>query len=428
MRTNVPCSRMLLGVYAGLLAMYGTAVASVPFEDWKPVGPGNAGQLLGTATDPTNALHTVAVGWGGYGMIETQDGGASWTNWTVALSGSSFRFAAFDHRRMYLLSFHRVLYCTTDGGHSWTTSSIPIPGAGYSTTVCAHPTDPNTVYVAGYTYISSVFHFVFGKSTDGGLSWTVSTHSTPGADDQPTLVVSRSNPQRFLAACGNGACLVSSNGGASWSVLSGKGGICPAIDPTDDRRMYVTGVSGAFYSSTDAGVTWQSKTTVSNIYRLGIDPLNPANLYGAYGNTNFQMGMAVSKDYGATWSNCPGVISSYKSYKPTGVEVMSANPSNVLVATDAGLVMSRDAGRTWSRGDARAYASTTWSLSVASSRPSRIIQLTDAGLFRSDNGGDDWTSNLVRQDNVTFRYDNNLLTSAAIDPANPDRILLVGKS
>jgi photosystem II stability/assembly factor-like uncharacterized protein len=434
---------MLLGVCASLFATVVTAWSDLPIGDWKPVGPGNAGQLLGTVTDPTNESHTVAVSYGyygygyyGLGLIETRDGGASWTNWTVASPQVVYAFSAFDHRRMYGItgSYQTNLYCTTDGGHSWNLVGIPVVNYGRMTTVCAHPTDSNTVFTAGYTYISSVYYFMFGKSTNGGLSWTVSTHSSPGADARPTkLVVSRSNPQRLLATGdGNGTCWVSSNGGVSWSVLSGKGGICAAIDPTDDRRMYLTGASGSFYSSTDAGVTWQSKTTVSNIYCLGIDPLNPANIYGAYGPTNANvavtMGVVVSRDYGATWSNCPGVISSYKSYIPTGVEVMAANPSNVLVATDDGLFISRDAGRTWSRGDARAYASTPRSLSVAPSRPSRIMQLTDAGLFRSDNGGDDWTSNLVRQDNVTFSYRNDLLTSAAIDPANPDRILLVGKS
>ena len=69
-----------------------------------------------------------------------------------------------------------------------------------------------------------------------------------------------------------------------------------AIDPTDENKVYTTGKS--VYRTTDGGATWTKDASQAfNIEALGVDPVNPANLYGASSSSAF-----VSHDSAQTWT------------------------------------------------------------------------------------------------------------------------------
>lgn len=370
------------------------ALADLPVEDWKPVGPGKA-SFVGTVSDSTNAMHIVGVG-GGY-CFETTDGGSSWSR-LGTVSGSAF--SAFDHRRMY------VMYSTTcgrtlDGGATWTYWNFNTPPAVTIQTICSHPTDSNVVYAAGYT---SSGGFSFCRSANAGETWVEVTNVFNFVGGVNGMAVSPSNPD-WIMVCGrktpswNALVVVSTNGGATWNDISATVDAQAnnelkktVFDANDHRRMYVAGKY--FYSSANGGVSWQQRTAVPAVTALGVDP-HSGKIYAAYATSvaPYLVKLCASSDYGNTWTTRETDVLVTPTYPitPTYIEVLRANPANVWISSQNGVFKSEDAGQTLVRADQRFFFGNVAALDVASSRPSRLFASASAGMFRSDNGGDDWT-------------------------------------
>lgn len=392
------------------------ALADLPVEDWKAVGPGRA-SFLGTISDPTNALHILGVG-GGY-CFETTDGGSSWTK-LGAVSGTAF--SAFDHRRMYVM-FGSTCRRTLDGGTTWTSWSSFNPLVTMKS-ICAHPTDSNVVYATGTTLSSGLS---FWKSADAGETWMEVTNVFTFVGGVNGMAVSPSNPD-WIMVCGrktpnwNALVLVSTNGGALWSDISGvvdsqaNNELLKAVfDPNDHRRMYVAGKY--FYSSANGGASWQLRSAVPAVTALGVDPYS-GRVYAAYGSSvsPFRVGLCASSDYGTNWTTRQTDVLAGQ-VTPTHIEVMRANPLNVWISSQNGVFKSEDAGQTLVRADQRFTYGNVKSVALAPSRPSRILAPMGGSMFRSDNGGDDWTEVFYPQ--ITPGAD------LSIAPDDPDLALWV---
>lgn len=446
MRTNVPCSRMLLGVYVGLLAMCGTAVAGAPFEDWEAIGPG-AASVFGVVGNPTNERNMVAIidtgdavkGSMGTRCIETTDGGSSWTIRGDRLRNVS-RVLAFDHRNIYLspyLNGTNLLH-TSDGGMTWDSFAFPV--GAYWNAVCPHPTDSNTLYAAGKESMSNIF--MFAASTNAGRSWTSTKFGNiTNVYTVSALAVSKTDPRKIVA-CGttsgtypNKYVLVcsSSDGGSSWQDLSKSVSTSAvtdlstvAIDPTDPNRIYLGGYDG-LYTSADGGGSWRN-TPNPGVRHLAIDPRDPRNLCAFYARRHpqyieYSTGVYVSHDYGATWEiHTDGFRDSATSDRGQ-VWFMPANPSNIVVSTWVyGLTQSYDGGRLWARASCAGMkfkTLLTYGLAMAPSCPSRIMAGTDMGNFRTDNGGADWTELFVGGAGSSY---------LAFHPTDPNIVLSFGDS
>src|SRR5437899_4419800 len=158
--------------------------------------------------------------------------------------------------------------------------------SGRITGIVAHPTDPNTIY------ISAAGGGVW-KTTNGGTSWSMLT------DAQPTLymgaiAIAPSNANVLYAGTGeanNGVTtyfgrgiLASTDGGASWTLRTGPGGVFNSrrltvskidIHPTDPNTAYaavadfgnngVCCIDTGIYKTTDGGANW---TNVTGAFRL----------------------------------------------------------------------------------------------------------------------------------------------------------------
>src|SRR5438552_12549910 len=190
-------------------------------------------------------------------------------------------------------------------------SSPAFANSGRIAGVAAHPTDPNTIY------ISAAGGGVW-KTTNGGTSWSMLT------DAQPTLymgaiAIAPSNANVLYAGTGeanNGVTtyfgrgiLASTDGGASWTLRTGPGGVFNSrrltvskidIHPTDPNTAYAAvadyGANGlccsdtGIYKTTDGGVNW---TNVTGSFGLDmnrpwsdllIDGTIPTTVYAAHGN------------------------------------------------------------------------------------------------------------------------------------------------
>lgn len=231
-------------------------------------------------------------------------------------------------------------------------SHAPRTGVGYVNALAVDPAMPSIVY-AGTD--NGVF-----KSVNGGTTFrSVNVGITNGsvvvlAIDPATL--DRPEGERTLYACTcsafdlprAGAVLASTNGGASWHVLTIRPNVrvvfALAVSPTMPTTLYASTDRGAF-KSMDGGATWSALTIGSSanaevVVAFAVDPTTPATVYAA----SSDRGVYKSTDGGATWNvNAVGLTGS--------VQALAIDPTRsttLYAGTDfSGAFKSMDGGATW---------------------------------------------------------------------------------
>jgi len=145
----------------------------------------------------------------------------------------------------------------------------------------------------------------FGKSTDGGITWTHSIISTPGNPAYP---------------------------------------YCLGVDPQHPDTVYLGGYEGslgALYRSLDAGERWTKLSTsviAGSIYSVSVDPSDPSVIFAAAGG-----GIYRSTDFGSSWIKVSDVI-----VQCMDLVIDPTEPSRVWVSTyGQGVFQSTDGGTTW---------------------------------------------------------------------------------
>jgi uncharacterized repeat protein (TIGR01451 family) len=225
------------------------------------------------------------------------------------------------------------------------------PTSGRINGIAAHPTDPNTLYVAAAG--GGVW-----KTTNGGSTWS------PLTDSEITLsmgaiAIAPSNPSVIYAGTGDAnfhidsnygrGVLVSTNGGTSWTLRNNASAFDRkaiseiAVDPTNANVAYVAvggngGVNGTpgntgIWKTTDAGVNWTHSTidltSAQPWTSVRIDPNNPSILYAAVGQYTGSTpnGVYKSTDAGTSWN----LLATAPSGGATGRIVVAIAKSNSQV-------------------------------------------------------------------------------------------------
>lgn len=189
---------------------------------------------------------------------------------------------------------------STDRGVTW--QRVPNPPVS-PLTITPHPSDPNTLFVAG---VDGIY-----KTVDGGQTWR--------------HVYSR----------------VSASVGCCFNI---------AIDPANTRQMYVYGFDAPiqFLVSSDGGESWQSRdapspgvfSNLSTARVLWVDP----NGSGTVG-----LGLLLSRDHGVSWAR----MTSPPMWTPSFTVPDPRHAGWIYAATSAGtggrLYLSKDWGTTWTQ-------------------------------------------------------------------------------
>jgi uncharacterized protein (TIGR03437 family) len=250
----------------------------------------------GVWIDPNNSQKMFVSSEYGYGMVWSQDGGASWSVAGQGFTGYGSRGVAFDpsdSRRIYAGGMvGSGFFKSTDGGLTWSRRSFGSP-AVYVVGVAVDPLSPAIVYAG--TQNEGLF-----KSADYGDTWAASGSGLTGVISFLTLDPTKSG--RLFASTGT-AFYLSEDGGGSWTnVLN-----MPAWTVTIDRNMpstvYATARTQGIFRSSDGGHTWQSINNGLSNLTMGrsapviIDPTNRQTLYvGSEGG-----GVFKSLDGGDRW-------------------------------------------------------------------------------------------------------------------------------
>lgn len=156
-----------------------------------------------------------------------------------------------------------------------------------------------------------------------------------------------------LYAVGNGL-FRSTDGGATWKLLSVTGVQVVALDPTSASTIYAGARSGVL-KSTDAGESWNSAGLAGqNVTILAVDPITPSTLYATAGDGN----VYKSNDGGQSWTAyAVGFPSSPPGPSPsptTSVSALLVDPAtpSTLYVISSGLIGSQlykstDGAQTW---------------------------------------------------------------------------------
>lgn len=293
---------------------------------WRNIGPNRGGRSLGIAGSSARKLEYYFGAVGG-GLWKTTDGGLNWKPVTDGqLTSSSVGAVAVSESNpdiVYIGTGETEfrgnimqgdgVYKSTDAGKTW--KNIGLKNTQSISRVRVHPTNPDIVYVSalGHAFGPNEERGVF-KTIDGGKTWNkvLYVNEKAGAED---LVIDQQNPEiiyasiwevyrtpyKMWADVGTSALYKSTDGGASWKVISknpgmpavvGKIGV--AVSPADGNRVWaiVESPEGGLYRSDDGGANWklvnnERKLRQRAFYysRIVADPKDKNTVYGL--NVNF---------------------------------------------------------------------------------------------------------------------------------------------
>jgi len=302
---------------------------------WSPIFEDQGSYSIGAlAIDPKDPL-TVWVGTGehnsqrsvgyGDGVYKSTDGGRTWTNTGLKLSGNIGRIA-IDPRHSSVVYVaaqgplwsgggERGVYKTNDGGLTWTQMLKGDNDWTGANEVHLDPKNPDVVYAVLWQRFRRQWGFIDGgpgsgihKSTDGGKTWKKLSSGLPTEEmGKIGLAVSPADPATLYAiieaANRAGGVFRSTDGGSSWRRMSPYTAGPPFYyhrlfpDPVEVERFYSIDV--VMQVTVDSGRSFtglNTRRTHVDYHVMWIDPGNTSHLI-----TGNDGGLYESFDRGATW-------------------------------------------------------------------------------------------------------------------------------
>jgi photosystem II stability/assembly factor-like uncharacterized protein len=389
---------------------------------WRNINRGLPNPTVGgLVMDPRNPMVLYAStgrhsGFGGGptaqngGIYKTTDGGETWiesfhpndhtpvTAIALAPSNPDLVYATFGHGN--------ILYRSIDGGTIWRTIGIMPDGAytGIPISLAVDPVDAQIIYLN--SYIGGVF-----KSTDGGVTWHVSSQGYTGAQ-LSDVGIDPVRPSHIYAAGRLGMAL-STNSGDSWNYVAaamGENNIAEAgalsVNPNDALdAMMASGFNATIVRTLDGGRSWR------RVYDTGIpgigDPnhrhgvvrfarclMNPRVIFAAcripaVSIPSPSLGVLISQDGGDHWvRRTNGLIADLN------ISTVAVHPSNPEVAYagtwNGAVYYTSNGGIRWEPCGAQ-FTTDVRSLAIDPINPQVIYAGTEMdGLFHSMDAGQTW--------------------------------------
>ena len=384
-RTSPPPSILAILAIPAILVICSFAQQPAPGLSglrWRMIGPFRGGRSIavsGVEGDP-NTYYFGAVGGG---VWKTTNGGITWKpifdSQPIASIGA-LAVASSNPNIIYVgtgeadfrsdLTYGNGVYKSSDAGNTWV--NLGLRDTRHISRIIVDPHDPNIVLVAamGHAYGPNPVRGVF-RSSDGGATWqkVLYKDENTGAID---LCFDPDNSQTVFAALwsahrppwstypplsSSGAIYKSTDGGVTWSQLSGSGlpkeGAWERIGlgiarGTHGQRLYalIDGKPAGLFRSDDGGAHWSlvgdDRRIQGRLWYFGevdIDPKDPNIVYlpnvsiyrSSNGGKKFEAfkGAPGGDDYHTLW-------------------IDPSNPQRMIFGSDQGVGITVDGGQSWS--------------------------------------------------------------------------------
>jgi len=313
--------------------------------------------------DPTSnaSSRTLYVCSFGRGVYKSENGGQTWTQKNTGISASNlncWRIIRNDSDgALYLVVIRKTsttgaLYKSTNGGDTWVSIYNSLT---YMTDVAVHPTEPNTIYVSGYTYGSNQGGVY--KTTTGGSPFTrtLTNQYIYG------LTVDPDNPDVVYA----GSCMdedippytglyKSTDKGSTWTKYSDfpfRAVRQVFLHPSDSSKMFVTTFGGGVITNSASAaqkytMSGSVKTSAGSAVSGVIISLSGAavvvattNASGFYQFTNLSTGTYVVTPSKNNWTFVqPSLTISNLSSNQTAIDFVATIDPQIQVYNVSGYV------------------------------------------------------------------------------------------
>ncbi len=296
-----------------------------------------------------------------------------------------------------------------DDGASWSQVTWqPNENVDGASELTVHPSDPDRVYVAVSSWSGSLREpdviSEIAKTSDGGKTVDIVSPSLTGGSVRGRAAVAvafgaTAESDTVYAAFHGDSIFRSRDGGKTWTDIgSGIPGddsskvFRIAIDPADDRRLWIglsSGddefpTSGGIHQSTDGGDTW--KRLIGFPYRdvtvLAFEGV-PARLWASGWTIRDDDGVAVGglmvSDDGLTFSQVLSQPFVMAITTQPGTATLFAAASTRFTdgeGVNAGIYRSSDGGQTWKRIDSLLPHHTVFALRFTPENPNRLLMGT----------------------------------------------------
>jgi len=375
--------------------------------------------IHGIMVDPNDPDHliagTIIAGCDG-GVLESNDGGASWTNIAGSnVSGSGVGNDAWpialdvtDTNRLYCGSPHNSVYRSTNGGSNWI-NSPPVLGDHSSYEVVINPSDTSEIWCSEVT--------ATWVSDDYGVSWARRTDLF--GDRGLKVLRFAPNNANIVYAISSDTIWRSDNNGDTFearAVVIG-GPRCLEIDPTHPDVVYIGTAGLGMFKSLDGGMTFSEINTslpmTEWIFGRQVfgDPLVPGGMYCVLdGNVIYHWAA------GDTQWRYHGVLPG--NYLP-GIQIERHRPNRWYNAS-GGLWRSLDSGQTWEEVYTNGIDTSVYGFWLNPRKCGEIILGDRDGnaVMCSDDGSDTW-----RRLGAVPSF-SGYFGGIAGDPFDPDIILV----
>ncbi|HEX8337608.1 MAG TPA: peptidoglycan-binding protein, partial [Pyrinomonadaceae bacterium] len=276
------------------------------------------------------------------------------------------------------------------------------------------PQDPRRLYfgtIDGQMYTSS----------DGGETWSrVSGFNRPGLLIDSIIVDPRDSNVIYAAAHRHkeaGGFFKTTDGGRTWresEQLKGDG-IHAFTQSPKDPDMLLAGSNRGVWRSMDAGERWELLDTKAtpglvNVDSLAVDPRDSNVIYAGTWYLPYK-----TTDGGRTWGiTKTGVIDDSDIF---AIEIDRRNPDHVIMSACSGIYETKNAGAQWRKVNGiPSQSRRTRAILQNPGRPDTIYAGTTEGFWMSVNGGADWKVTTSRQ---IFE-----VNTIAVHPSNPDVVYI----